>query len=702
MLREGAFIVDRYEIVSAVGSGGMSDVYKAKDHKLNRFVAIKVMKQEFSREDNFISKFQVEAQSAAGLAHPNIVSVYDVGEENGLYFIVMELVEGITLKKYIEKKGKLPVKEAISIAIQVSMGIEAAHKNHIIHRDIKPQNIIISKEGKVKVADFGIAKAATSNTISSNVMGSVHYTSPEQAKGGYSDEKSDIYSLGITIYEMITGRVPFDGDTTVSIAVKHIEEPLPEPSVFVPDIPYSVEQIILKCTKKKRERRYSNMTALISDLKRSLTDPEGDFVVIVGDDTAASPTRIVPEEEIEQIRKETGKIDVSDLNDLTEQDEEEPDEDEDEEMNPKLQKIMTVLGIVAAVIIVGIAIYLVGMMMGLFGNGSGNRNNTNKTTAAADEDDIEMISVLGMTFDEAKDALKEKNLGIRQNTTQEPSDVYKEGTIMEQSVKKGEKVKKNTTIVVTISSGEAQLEMIDVLNLDGSTATKRLEEELDAKVKEEFEYSDTVEEGRVISTSPKAGSSISPGSDVTIVLSRGPKPAEQVTVPNVSNGSFTEEQARTELTQKGLSVGSITRENSSSVPKGYVMGQSYSSGKKVDAGTAIDLVVSDGPKPTTAPPTTAPPATTATKAKNYTGTFTIQASKLPADFESGTVKITLTQTVNGADKTTTIYEGNLSRESDFPYTKTVNGAPDVNSGIIQMTINGTVVYTESITFRATD
>lgn len=188
MLREGAFIVDRYEIISAVGSGGMSDVYKAKDHKLNRYVAIKVMKQELSKEQNFISKFRVEAQSAAGLAHPNIVSVYDVGEENGLYFIVMELVEGITLKKYIEKKGRLPVKEAISIAIQVSMGIEAAHRNHIIHRDIKPQNIIISKEGKVKVADFGIAKAATSNTISSNVMGSVHYTSPEQAKGGYSDE----------------------------------------------------------------------------------------------------------------------------------------------------------------------------------------------------------------------------------------------------------------------------------------------------------------------------------------------------------------------------------------------------------------------------------------------------------------------------------------------------------------------------------
>jgi len=199
---------DRYEILEKIGTGGMSDVYKAKCHKLNRYVAIKVLKQEFSENANFVSKFRIEAQAAAGLMHPNIVNVYDVGEENGIYYIVMELVEGITLKKYIEKKARLSYKEAVSIAIQVSMGIEAAHNNHIIHRDIKPQNIIISKDGKVKVTDFGIAKAATSNTITSNVMGSVHYTSPEQARGGYSDEKSDIYSLGITMFEML-GREEF-------------------------------------------------------------------------------------------------------------------------------------------------------------------------------------------------------------------------------------------------------------------------------------------------------------------------------------------------------------------------------------------------------------------------------------------------------------------------------------------------------------
>ena len=213
MIKDGMIVGERYEIVSKVGTGGMADVYKTKDHKLNRFVAMKVLKQEFREDTNFIKKFKTEAQSAAGLTHPNVVNVFDVGEDQGIHYIVMELVEGITLKEYISKKGKLSVKEATSIAIQVSMGLEAAHNHGIVHRDVKPQNIIISTDGKVKVTDFGIARAASSNTISSNVMGSVHYSSPEQVRGGYSDEKSDIYSLGITMYEMVTGVVPFDGDT---------------------------------------------------------------------------------------------------------------------------------------------------------------------------------------------------------------------------------------------------------------------------------------------------------------------------------------------------------------------------------------------------------------------------------------------------------------------------------------------------------
>ena len=301
MLKEGMFIQGRYEIVGKIGTGGMADVYKAKDHKLNRFVAVKVLKPEFREDKVFISKFRAEAQAAAGLAHPNIVNIYDVGEDHGVNFIVMELVEGITLKEYIEKKGKLAVREATSIAIQVSQGLEAAHNSGIIHRDVKPQNIIISTDGKVKVTDFGIARAASSNTISSTVMGSVHYSSPEQARGGYSDAKSDIYSLGISLYEMLTGRVPFDGDTTVAIAIKHLQEEMKSPEVYVPDLPRSTVQIINKCTQKSPDRRYANMAELIRDLKESLINPDGEFVKMIS--PGGGRTVVISREELGAIKE---------------------------------------------------------------------------------------------------------------------------------------------------------------------------------------------------------------------------------------------------------------------------------------------------------------------------------------------------------------------------------------------------------------
>ena len=396
MIKIGMIIVDRYEILEKIGTGGMSDVYKAKDHKLNRPVAVKVLKQEFSENANFVSKFRIEAQAAAGLMHPNIVNVYDTGEENGIYFIVMELVEGITLKKYIEKKARLSVKEAVSIAIQVSMGIESAHNNHIIHRDIKPQNIIISKEGKVKVTDFGIAKAATSNTITSNVMGSVHYTSPEQARGGYSDEKSDIYSLGITLFEMLTGRVPFNGETTVAIAIKHIQEEMPSPREYVSEIPISVEQIVFKCCQKSPDRRYQSMGELIGDLKRSLMTPDEDFVKVSNPDEDGS-TKMISDRDMAQIKKQSQKRDtLEDAVRLRKEsdvkrsagrsttknsgkyaeansrkryvEEEEPEEvyyeseedDDEDDYDPKMERITTTLAVIAAVLIGCIVLFLVG------------------------------------------------------------------------------------------------------------------------------------------------------------------------------------------------------------------------------------------------------------------------------------------------------------------------------------------------------
>lgn len=303
MLKDGLFIQNRYEIISQIGSGGMADVYKAKDHKLNRFVAVKVLKEEFRDDKDFISKFRAEAQAAAGLAHANIVNIYDVGQEAGVNFIVMELVEGITLKEYIKNKGRLSVREATSIALQISAGLEAAHNNGIIHRDVKPQNIIISTDGKVKVADFGIARAASSNTINSSVMGSVHYSSPEQSRGGYSDEKSDIYSLGITMYEMLTGQLPFDGDTAVSVALQHLQEEVHGPREIVPDIPVSTNEIVRKCTQRSPDRRYANMTELIRDLRESLVNPDGEFVTHKVLDRT-SQTIVMSKEEVSQLNAE--------------------------------------------------------------------------------------------------------------------------------------------------------------------------------------------------------------------------------------------------------------------------------------------------------------------------------------------------------------------------------------------------------------
>ncbi len=382
MLAAGMFVADRYEIMEKIGAGGMSDVYKARDHILGRFVAIKVLKQEFSEDVNFVTKFRTEAQSAAGLEHPNIVNIYDVGSEAGMHYIVMEYVEGVTLKTYIEKKGQLTYKEAVSIAIQVGRGIEAAHAKHIIHRDIKPQNILISTEGKAKVTDFGIARAVSNNTISADVMGSVHYSSPEQARNGFVDGKSDIYSLGIVMYEMVTGRVPFDGETTVAVAIQHLQEEMVAPSAYAPDLPISLEKIILKCTQKSPDRRYDNISDLLIDLKKVLISPNDDFVTMVPT-ASQDKTRVISPNEVNQIKQaRTPKAEESRQEyDYEEEEEEEEDEDNDGFLNPKMEKAVTIGGIVAAIIIIGIIIYLVGNVFGIFGGSSSNKGDDYRASA---------------------------------------------------------------------------------------------------------------------------------------------------------------------------------------------------------------------------------------------------------------------------------------------------------------------------------
>lgn len=608
MLRKGMFLADRYEIIEQIGTGGMSDVYKAKCHKLNRYVAIKVMKSEFSEDKTFVSKFRAEAQSVAGFTHPNVVNVYDVGDENGIYYIVMELVEGITLKKYIEKRGKLPFKEAVSIAIQVANGLDAAHKHHIVHRDIKPQNIIISKEGKVKVTDFGIAKVASSSTInSSSTMGSVHYISPEQARGGYSDERSDIYSLGITIFEMLTGTVPFDGDSTVAVAVQHIQDEIPAPSTVAADIPVSIDKIVLKCTQKKPDRRYQSASELITDLKKSLVMPDEDFVVMApmyaASGAAASVTadalnaKEVKADENDDILSDDDDDDMfiedddneeeTENNNIEESDDDD-DVDIDDESNDKLDFIMKIIGIGIAVIILIVTIFVI---VKLVGSTRSSKNDNTETTSSIEEtisteagkDTVTVPKVEGMTKDDAIKALNDVGLGYKQ-VVQSSKTVAKD-TVISQGTKAGAKVAKNTQIILTISGGE------DVVNVTVPSVTGETEDDartkLEAaglKVAVDYDYSSTVAEGKVIKASPSG--SVAQGTTVTITVSRG-KQIQNVTMANLVG--MTEGQARQWLQNNGLNV-EVTDSNKTGTI-GEVASCNYSEGTSVPEGTTVTISV---------------------------------------------------------------------------------------------------------------
>ncbi len=603
MLKEGTFIADRYEILGKVGTGGMADVYKAKDHILGRFVGIKVLKQEFSEDVNFVTKFRTEAQSAAVLEHPNIVNIYDVGSENAIHYIVMEYVEGITLKTYIEKKGQLSFKEAVSIAIQVGRGIEAAHNKHIIHRDIKPQNIIISTEGKVKVTDFGIARAATTHTINSDVMGSVHYASPEQARNGFVDGKSDIYSLGIVMYEMVTGRVPFDGESTVSIAIQHLQEEMTPPTAYAPNLPVSLEKIILKCTQKSPDRRYDDIGSLLVDLKKALISPDEDFVVMVPVGQQEK-TKVMKAEEVEAIKEQTKNLYYQEEEEAgDDEEEEEDDEDDPGFLNPRMEKAVTIMGIVAAVVIVIIIVYLIGSVMGLFKFGGGNQNEGNDLQQPVQEDEaespeedsdegkVEMIDVRGMTFEEARDALNERALGIVRGG-EEASDTYPEGQIVSQSEEPGAMIEENTTVTVMVSSGVGETDVPDVRGRSKDEASEIIGN-AGFLVGYDYEYSEESPDGTVISQSPEAGAKARAGDTVTIIISRGSEP---VTVPNVLN--LPEAEAKQQLADMGLNV-AVSSDYNDEILEGNVISQSIVEGKQVERGTTVTIVVSLGKKITT-------------------------------------------------------------------------------------------------------
>ena len=684
MIKVGMFIQNRYEIISKIGSGGMADVYKAKDHKLNRFVAVKVLKREFRDDKVFISKFRVEAQSAAGLAHANIVNVYDVGEEAGIHYIVMELVEGITLKEYIKNKGRLSVREATSIALQISAGLEAAHNNGIIHRDVKPQNIIISTDGKVKVADFGIARAATTNTVNSAVMGSVHYSSPEQSRGGYSDEKSDIYSLGITIYEMLTGEVPFDGDTAVAVAIRHLQEEVHGPKELVPEIPHSTNEIVLKCTQKSPDRRYANMTELIRDLRESLVNPEGDFVTKTPVDNMAK-TRVMSKDELGQINaeqktmpeydesldvgaaaglhvQETGptqnrayqpgsyyqksayqevrpgqsregqweSLVESEATDENQQYDpyfdayENPDdyaihdgnyrldesfvprpprprEDDDEVgLNPKLERAVTIGGIIVAVIIGCVFLVLLANAVGLFHfRRNSNKKETEKLTEAQTETEgVQKVSVPELYGRSEEDALKLLgNYGLSGKKTGEiESDRYPAGEVCDQSPEAGQMVEEGSTVEYKVVPEAQEIELPDLANQEQSQAQAYLlAQGLSCEI-DTSRHSDTIEDGRVITTEPMAGTKLKPGDKVTIYVSQG----EEEDVDDVSYVTpwdltgYTLERANEALEMQEL-IADYQYESSNEIGEGYVIRMDPPANEQIARGSTVTLYISTGP-----------------------------------------------------------------------------------------------------------
>ena len=728
MLIPGSYLINRYEIIMKIGSGGMADVYKAKDHVLNRLVAIKVLKQEYSTDATFVKKFRVEAQSAAGLSHPNIVNVYDVGEDDGVYFIVMELVQGITLKNYIDMKGKLDIREALNISVQIASGLSAAHENRIIHRDIKPQNIIMSRDGKVKVTDFGIAKVADSTTVTTTAAGTVHYISPEQARGGYSDERSDIYSLGITMYEMVTGRVPFEGETNVAVALMHIQSEITPPRQLEPSIPVSFEKIILKCTQKKPERRYASARELIADLRKVLTHPDGEYVVIPGaipqgrtivmndndiDSLKAASLRKnfgtkpeetyveEPEEGEEekpvqkpvQKKRSVKKKDIEEDNDDFDKDEE---DDDDEEVNPALSKVMMALGIGGFIILAVIIFFIIGHAAGFFGGSGSLFDHKNKDTSTESistesvSDTSSDTSTAGervtvpdlskMTEDEAKAALKKLRLGVNVQTG--TSDDVPEGQVYDQSPAAGTKVDVHTQVTINISSGKEKFSLDDVTGMQYQQAQAQLEND-GLVVSLEFDYSDSVGSDMVISTSPEAGSQVVKGDTITITASKG-KETKTTIVPNLLGHNI--DDAIQMIKDAGLTYNGKSSDYSDSYSENQVMDQSISAGKTVDEGTTISLTVSLGSRVTSysaSIPIESPFGRDITDGDGNTDVY-----------DSGQVTVVVYKPDGSSE---TVYDQNTSEGSlpgSVSTTSTASG-----SGTVYVYLNGVQVSSYSVDFE---
>ena len=680
MIQSGTILNGRYEIQEHIGSGGMADVYRARCHKENRFVAVKILRQEYNDDEAFVRKFIREAQSTAELHHPNLVDIYDAGNENGIHYIVMELAEGMTLKRYIRRYGRLSARETVDFAIQIAGAISVAHKNGIVHRDIKPQNILVSDRGVIKVTDFGIAKAATGDTVSANTMGSVRYLSPEQARGGYSDSRSDIYSLGITIYEMATGRVPFDGDNAVAIALMHLQEEITPPRCFFPDIPVSLENIILKCTMKHPEERYQTAQQLIDDLKQVFDSPDGTYVYVnpVVDDC---PTRKRTEEDMEAIRQSLGK---SSKETVTGQDtisaaqredaEDYEDEEDDEHVGPKMQKVAMLITIVLGVLLACFIIFFLGRSLRRLGS-EGNTTEKASTEISTEKTTEETVKVkvpsfLGLSMEKAKERAQHHSLKAEFEYDDNIDDEVKEDdlVVIKQQYDSGKEVEEGATVLLTLGMDEAstQPERIEVPVLMNYTEeqAQQILEQAGLKMKKIYADSSTVKENYVIRQNPTAGSIVDKGFTVTVTISRGVK---QVRVPSLSG--LTQEAAERELKNVGLKLGSVSSGYSGSVGIGEVIEQNPASGTSVDQGTAVSIVISLGEQET----------------YHYEGELTVDNNPFDEDNPSGKVELILEQ--DGHKET--LYSDNNATADSFPLSVSFDTESDAEA-LVKMYVNGEI------------
>lgn len=683
----GTMIGNRYEVVEKVGTGGMADVYRAMDHRLNRYVAVKILKNEYSEDTKFVTKFRQEAQAVACLSHPNVVAVYDVGEEQDMHFIVMEFVEGITLKSYIEKKGKLSVREAVGIGIQIASGLEAAHNSHIIHRDIKPQNILISRDGTAKVTDFGIAKAASSNTITASAMGSVHYISPEQARGGFSDEKSDVYSLGVTMYEMLSGTLPFTGESAVAVALAHIQEEAVPLTAMDATIPKGISDIVAKCMQKKADFRYPTSADLIADLKMFLQDPEGEYGVVkpLYENT---DTIFIKPTDVNRIKAASQTTTGDSGMTAAEPEDKKAGEEDSGEVDPKLEKALIGGSIVVAIIIGIVIIYVIGKVFGFWGGASGSTEATptpevtssaasaTATPEASDSAQKATVeNVAGMTTEEAKTALSQKGLS-NVKVSEQQSDTVSAGKVISTDPEAGTEVEKDAEITLIVSSGTSTVQVPSVASMTVSKAKSTLAAEGFNAVEGSKVYSDTVKAGLVAYSNPKGGAQASKGATITLYISKGPK-RTTTTVPDLMG--MTKAQAKEALTAKKLVLGSVSTAYSDNVSKNRVCVQSKAEGTEVKTGSTVDITLSLGASKTYS---------------YYSNKVTIDN---PFDYESDPSSV-FRFVLSQDGKTTTIREVSLSY-SDFPYTISDVKGSSASSGEIIVYKDGKRLSSYSVDFR---